>query len=144
MFGKILEIASQVVCIAAIAVIAVERDGDGTQKREESLEALKQFKTKALESGLFKPGRWLDIFFSDFVLGWVVDSLVATANKQGLFGKVETISLFRNSVRLKNPVSKRIFFQSARSENSRFGRKNRIDIHICYHRKAVVVWLWNF
>lgn len=91
MFGKILEIASKVVCIAAIAVIAVERDGDGTQKREEALEALNQFKSQALESGLFKPGRWLDIFFSDFVLGWVVDSLVATANKQGFFSKVETI-----------------------------------------------------
>lgn len=44
MLKRILDAASQLVCIAALAVIVVEREGEGLQKKQEALQAIHQFK----------------------------------------------------------------------------------------------------
>ena len=87
MLTRVLEAAGQLICIAALAVIVVEREGEGPQKKQEALQAIHQFKEIWLSSESAPP-RWVGaILFSDLVLGWLTDRLAATAHRQGLFAR---------------------------------------------------------
>lgn len=88
MVKRVLEAAAQLVCVTALAVIVVEREGGGAQKKEEALQAIRQFKELWLSSQSAPPGWLAAVLFSDIVLGWLVNRLVATAHSQGLFASI--------------------------------------------------------
>lgn len=88
MLRRVLEAAAQLVCVAALAVIVVEREGRGVQKKDEALQAIGQFKELWLSSQSAPPGWLATVLFSDIVLGWLINRLVAAAHSQGLFASM--------------------------------------------------------
>lgn len=85
MLKRIFETACQLVCVVALAVIVMEREGEGEQKKQEALQAIRQFKELLLSSDSAPP-RWLAaVLFSDVLLDWLIDRLVGTAHTEGFF-----------------------------------------------------------
>jgi hypothetical protein len=85
MLKRILEMATQLVCITALALVIVEREGEGGKKKLETLEAVHEFEGRWFSSKPDTP-RWLiSILSSDTVLNWLMDRIIITAKQEGFF-----------------------------------------------------------
>ena len=74
----ILMIVSQVLAIVLAIVVAVERPGEGSEKRAQAIKGIKD-----VLGMLPLPGWVMTIFGNDMVLGVLVNALVNTLNKTG-------------------------------------------------------------
>lgn len=84
MISNILNIVAQVIAILTALVLAVERPGEGEQKKTEVVTAIKEVLLVAPI-----PAWARAIFTIDAVVGVIVDLLVATLNKTGWFKPAE-------------------------------------------------------
>jgi len=78
MISNILNIVAQVIAVLTALVLAVERPGEGAQKKAEVIAAIKAALIAAPIPAWAKT-----IFTIDAVVGVIVDLLVATLNKTG-------------------------------------------------------------
>lgn len=71
--------------LIALIVASVERDGDGAAKKEEAMEVWREM-VKEIDDSVWDAPDWLvKILTSDVVAGFLIDSIVKTANRTGLF-----------------------------------------------------------
>ena len=85
MLKRVVEIASKVVCITALAVIVAEGEGNDQQRKQKTLDTVHQFRELWFSSPSSHPGMLENILFSEIVVSWLTDRLVEAANAQGLF-----------------------------------------------------------
>jgi len=80
MFG-ILQSVFKVLALVAAVIGIVERPGDGAQKKQEVIEIVRE----RLPEVVALP-KWIeDLFLSPSFLGWLIDIIVAVANRHGFF-----------------------------------------------------------
>ena len=83
MLRLILDAAAKTICVAALAVLIEEQEGEKALEKQEILKAINQFRELWLSSESAPP-RWLvAVLFSDIVLNWVIERLIATARSEG-------------------------------------------------------------
>ena len=86
MISNILNIVAQVIAVLTALVLAVERPGEGADKKAEVIAAVKAALIAAPIPAWAKT-----IFSMDAILGLIVDLLVSTLNKTGWFNTAETV-----------------------------------------------------
>ena len=86
MLKRILDATVELICVVALAVLIEGREGEKTVERQETLNAIHQFKELWLSSESAPP-RWLvAVLFSDVVLNWLIERLITTARSEGFLG----------------------------------------------------------
>jgi len=88
MIRRTFELACQVICVTALAVLAVEAGGELHQRKREIITRVLQFKEHLQSSSLRVPSLLADVAFSELVLGWLVDQMLATAKGYGVLEDV--------------------------------------------------------
>lgn len=89
MIRRTFELAGQVVCVTAMAVWAVEGGGELHQRKREIITRVLQFKEHLQSSSLKVPSFLADVAFSEIVVGWLVDQMLATANDYEILEDVD-------------------------------------------------------
>lgn len=84
MIRKCWEFASQVICVTALAILATEPDGDAQKRKRQVLAHVRDFEGYVQSSSFRAPQIVADVFFSESVLKWLVDLLIATAPSYGV------------------------------------------------------------
>lgn len=81
---RTLALACQLVCVAALAVLAVEPSGESPARKREVVARVLQFKEHLLASSADTPAFLADVAYSEVVVGWLVDQMLAAAKSHEL------------------------------------------------------------